>query len=386
MQTALQLRWRHVDPSDAVAEQVRAEVERLERFSNRITGCAVTLEAPSGHHRHSGAQYRVRIELSVPPRGKIVVGRAPPKAWTRSDLYLAVKEAFREAQRQLSDHVRRVDARVKTHEGPAIGKVARLLPEDGYGFLRTADGREVFFHEKSVLRGGFSHLHVGSEVRFAEEAGDEGPQASTVQPLRPPKGRAGGAGVRLDVLPRPGPRDTPLHGVLERRRSAREFAGRELTPKELAALLWAAQGITSKEGGRAAPSAGGLYPLTVSLLDARGVWRYVPEDHALTLVEAQDRRAQLAAAAAGQEFLAEAPITLAVTARPAALAARYGARAERTCALVAGHVAENVLLMATALGLAAAAVAAFDDEAVLGALELGAGHLPLYLLPVGAQP
>ncbi len=186
MQTALQLRWRHVDPSEAVAEQVRAEVARLERFSDRITGCAVTLEAPSGHHRHSGAQYRVRIELSVPPRGKIVVGRAPPKAWSRSDLYLTVKEAFREAQRQLSDHVRKVDARVKVHAEAAVGTVVRLRPEDGYGFLRTADGRELYFHAHSVLRDGFSRLTVGSEVRFVEEPGDDGPQASTVQPLRAP--------------------------------------------------------------------------------------------------------------------------------------------------------------------------------------------------------
>jgi len=89
MQTPLQLRWHNVDPSDAVAAHVRDEVARLERFWNRITGCAVTLEAPSRHHRHSGAQYRVRIELSV-PRGRLVVARAPPKTWTHSDLYLAV--------------------------------------------------------------------------------------------------------------------------------------------------------------------------------------------------------------------------------------------------------------------------------------------------------
>jgi ribosomal subunit interface protein len=183
MQTALQLRWHNVDPSDAVAAHVREEVARLERFWDRITGCAVTLEAPSKHHRQSGAQYRVRIELAV-PRGRIVVARDPPKTWTHSDLYLAVKGAFREAQRQVSEHVRRLDARVKTHAAPAVATVARLLPEEGYGFLRTPDGREIYFHERSVLRGGFRTLRVGSEVRFVEEAGDEGPQASTVRPAR----------------------------------------------------------------------------------------------------------------------------------------------------------------------------------------------------------
>lgn len=183
MQKPLQLRWHNVDPSDALAAHVREEVSRLERFCGRITGCAVTLEAPSRHHRHSGAQYRVRIELSV-PGGKLVVGRDPPKTWTHSDLYLAVKAAFREAGRQLEDHVRRLDARVKTHDVPAFAAVARILPEEGYGFLRTPDGREIYFHERSVLRGGFGRLRVGSMVRFVEEAGDQGPQASTVAPVR----------------------------------------------------------------------------------------------------------------------------------------------------------------------------------------------------------
>src|SRR5512144_1328137 len=183
MQTALQLRWHHVDPSEALAARVREEVERLERFSDRITGCAVTLEAPSRHPLHSGPQYRVRIELSV-PKGRLVVGRDPPKTRLHSDLYGAVKAAFREAQRQLSEHVRRLDARVRTPAAPTVGTVVRVMPEEGCGFLRSADGREVYFHEHSVLRGGFERLRVGSEVRFVEEAGDEGPQASTVTPLR----------------------------------------------------------------------------------------------------------------------------------------------------------------------------------------------------------
>jgi len=181
MQKPLQLRWHHVDPSDAVASHVREHVSRLERVYDRITGCAVTLEATSGHHRHSGSKYRIRIELSVPGR-TLVVGRDPMKAWAHSDLSLAVNAAFREARRQLEDHVRRLDARVKTHAPVAVATIARLLPEDGYGFLRTPDGREIYFHERSVLHGEFPRLRIGGEVRFVEEAGDEGPQASTVTP------------------------------------------------------------------------------------------------------------------------------------------------------------------------------------------------------------
>ena len=182
MQRPLQLRWHGVDPSDALTEHVREEVSRLERAWDRITGCTVTLEAPSSHHRHSGSQFRVCIELSV-PGGRLVVGRDPPKSSQHADLYAVMKGAFREARRQVEDHVRRLDVRVKRHAPPALGTVARLFPE-GYGFLRTPEGREIYFHERSVLNGGFRRLEVGSVVRFAEEAGDEGPQASTVTPAR----------------------------------------------------------------------------------------------------------------------------------------------------------------------------------------------------------
>ncbi len=107
-----------MDPSEALAGQVREEVARLERFHPRITGCTVTLEATSQHHRHAGNRYRVRIELIVPGR-RIVVGRDPQRSWKNADLYLAVKGAFREAQRQLEDHLRRIDGRVKAHAAPA---------------------------------------------------------------------------------------------------------------------------------------------------------------------------------------------------------------------------------------------------------------------------
>lgn len=385
MQRPLQLKWHNVTPSDALAEDVRGEVARLEHLFGRITGCAVTLEAPSRHHRQSGSAYRVRIELSV-PGGRLVVGRAPPKSRKRGDLYAAVKKAFGEARRQLEDHVRRLDARVKSHAPPALAAVARIEPKGGFGFLRTPDGREIYFHEHSVLKGGFKRLAPGSEVRFVEEAGEDGPQASTVTLLHPRRKKQAGAGARLARLPGPDPKVTPLHGVIAARRSGREFGPRDVTAAERSALLWAGQGITSADGARAAPSAGGLYPITLTLVDARGVWRYVPEGHGLSPVETGDRRPRLASATHDQPFLAEAPVTIAVTARPAELSAKYGDRAERYSVLEAGHVAQNVLLMATALGLAAVPVAAFDDAAVRTALGLAAGHIPLYLLAIGRPP
>jgi ribosomal subunit interface protein len=180
MQIPVKIAYRGLRASEAVSDLVHKKAAKLERYFDRITGCSVALEVPSTHHRH-GKHYRVRIELSVPGQ-KLVVGRDPAETKSHEDLYAAINAAFREAKRQLQDHARRSDHRVRAqaHVEPARARVARVFPEEGYGFLETADGREIYFNEKSVLQGGFRRLRVGSEVRFAEEMGEEGPQASTV--------------------------------------------------------------------------------------------------------------------------------------------------------------------------------------------------------------
>jgi cold shock CspA family protein len=74
---------------------------------------------------------------------------------------------------------------VKTHEAPLHGKVLRLFPYEGYGFIDMSDGREVYFHRNSVVEGSFDELEEGAEVRVvvAEKEGEQGPQASTVKPV-----------------------------------------------------------------------------------------------------------------------------------------------------------------------------------------------------------
>jgi SagB-type dehydrogenase family enzyme len=147
--------------------------------------------------------------------------------------------------------------------------------------------------------------------------------------------------------------------------------------------LWAGQGLTGGDGKRTAPSAGALYPLTLYYADDVSLWRYEPEGHALVRVGAGDKRPELTAAALGQAPLKNAAAIIIVVARPAVTAAKYGDRAERYCMLEAGHVAQNILLTAAALGLGACPVGAFRDDGVLAALALNADFLPLYLIPVG---
>jgi len=174
-----------------------------------------------------------------------------------------------------------------------------------------------------------------------------------------------------------------LEEVLADRRSRREFTSRALTEQEISQLLWAAQGVTADWGGRTSPSAGALYPLELYVLTAGGYCHYVPRAHRLEVLADRDLREEAAAAGLGQSALRDAPLVLVISAVYARSEKKYGARGRRYAQLEAGHVAQNVLLQAVSLKLAAVPIGAFDDERLIRTLHLPSGHAPLYLLTVG---
>ena len=183
--------------------------------------------------------------------------------------------------------------------------------------------------------------------------------------------------------------DTSVESALCRRRSVREFEREALPLAEISQLLWAAQGITDPEGKRTAPSAGALYPLEVLLVAGKegvlsaGVYRYRPQGHDLACVAEGDQRTKLAAAALGQDWLADAPVTIVIAAIYERTARKYRQRAERYVHMEVGHVAQNVHLQAVALDLGTVVVGAFDDVEVKRVLSLAANEQPLCLMPVG---
>lgn len=180
-----------------------------------------------------------------------------------------------------------------------------------------------------------------------------------------------------------------LERALRQRRSVREYAGTGVTRAEVAQLLWAAQGLSGSDGMRTAPSAGALYPLEVYLVAGDvealpgGVHRYDPEGHTLELLAEGDARPRLSAAALGQDCVRTGAAVIVLVSVPSRTTPKYGARGKRYVYMEAGHVAQNICLEATALGLGTVTVGAFDDEAVARALGLRSGEQPLYLLPVG---
>jgi cold shock CspA family protein/ribosome-associated translation inhibitor RaiA len=181
MQEPLIIHFRQMDPSPAVEARIREKVAALERFHPRVTHCRVTVEKEQRRH-HQGDLFRVAIELTVPGRKAIVVGRTGPRDHAHEDVYVALRDAFAAATRRLEDDVRERRGDVKAHAAPTRGEVLCLFPDEGYGFIRTSDGQEVYFHRNSVIDD-FDALGVGDEVRLevAEVEGVEGYQASTVR-------------------------------------------------------------------------------------------------------------------------------------------------------------------------------------------------------------
>jgi SagB-type dehydrogenase family enzyme len=173
-----------------------------------------------------------------------------------------------------------------------------------------------------------------------------------------------------------------LEESLARRRSIREFRDRDLSWDDIGQLLWACQGVTDPEGLRTAPSAGALYPLDVFVVTSSGVYRYHPEPHEVRRTVSRDVRSRLRRAALDQDALA-APCIVAIAGVERRTARKYGDRAWRYVVLEAGHAAQNVLLQATALGLCAVPIGAFDDEEVRTILGAPSQDQILVLIPIG---
>ncbi len=188
MQIPVHLSGRGLLLSQAQETRIREAAAGLERFFDRIVACRVVVSVP--HHRPGGepVDWSVRLTITV-PEGELHVNRQVKPSFRE-----AVDDAFDAGRRQLQDHARQLRGDIKTRAPGARGRISRLYAFEGYGFITTEDGREIHFERQSVPGGGFDRLEVGRMVRFVEQPGQQGPQASTVVPLDGAPVGAPGAG------------------------------------------------------------------------------------------------------------------------------------------------------------------------------------------------
>ncbi len=179
--------------------------------------------------------------------------------------------------------------------------------------------------------------------------------------------------------------------AIRKRRSIREYSGEPMSLSELSYLLKFSVGRTEERYGlRAVPSAGALYPLeaypVVNLVEGidPGIYHYLVSSHSLRLVRKGDFRQELVRYALDQQFVGQANLLLVLTAIFQRGEWKYRQRARRFMILEAGHVGQNVYLIATSLGLGTCAVGSYWDDDYNRLIGVdGKKESVIYLLAVG---
>jgi SagB-type dehydrogenase family enzyme len=193
--------------------------------------------------------------------------------------------------------------------------------------------------------------------------------------------------------------ETSVEEALLNRRSIREFnTGTALNLEDISQILWSAYGISEprsyptflRGGLRTAPSAGALYPLEFYLAAGRvegltpGIYKYISDGHSLELVAEGDVRKDLASAALEQDFIADAPASIVISAIFSRTTQKYGNRGrERYVCMDLGHAAQNIYLQTYSLGIGTCAVGAFTDKMVSMVMMFDDREEPLYIMPIG---
>lgn len=176
-----------------------------------------------------------------------------------------------------------------------------------------------------------------------------------------------------------------LTDLLERRRSIRRFGSDPITQEAIGRLLWAGYGVNAR-GRRTIPSAGALHPLKLFAATENCFFRYHPElpSVALEIEHNVGIKGRLARTCAQREIVEGAPACIVITGNCDLMRNRYRHSAERYTYLEAGHAAQNIILMALAMGIGAVTIGAIASQAIKEVLCISnAPDEPIYIIAVG---
>lgn len=164
MSIPLEITMLDIEKTAPIEERIQQKVEKMSQFYDRIESCKVVVEEPQ-KHKHQGKLYNVRIEVNVP--GKLLIVNKHPN----EDLYVAIRDSFLAMYRQVEDYSQKIRGEKKNHFDMKRGSIDRLFTD--YGFIRTPEGAEYYFHESNVQSPAFEELKIGSLVSFIEvQSGD----------------------------------------------------------------------------------------------------------------------------------------------------------------------------------------------------------------------
>lgn len=204
---------------------------------------------------------------------------------------------------------------------------------------------------------------------------------------------------RVDLPPSLAPLSLSLEQAITTRTSVRKFSPRELSLEQIATLFFYAYGVTRKNTDtsfprpfRTVPSGGALYPLEIFFHTATlkgyssGIYHYNAAEHCLRHLQDGDDTQRISSALVQPELAQGASLIIFLTAIFERSIFKYGERGYRFILLEAGHVAQNLNLVANALGLGCVNIGGYHDREIDEYLELdGITHSTIYMLAIGGK-
>lgn len=182
MEIPLEIVFHNMPSSARIEDEIRERVAKLDRLYEHLVGCRVSVEQLHRRH-HTGNLFDVHIEMHV-PGDELVVSREPHhprEKFADPKVGIALRNAFKAAERQLLDFKRKQRGEVKLHDSSFAGQISQLYPDEDHGFILTHEGTQLYFHRNSLMQGDFDRLKVGDRVHFVETVGDTGPLASKIR-------------------------------------------------------------------------------------------------------------------------------------------------------------------------------------------------------------
>lgn len=187
MQRPLQVTFQDLPVDPQARELIEEKVAKLEMLSVGLQGVRVVVTSPHQRHRARN-RYAVRVEMTLPGR-ELVTSREHGDHPSTENLFVAIRNAFRAAERQLDAFQKhRAESARHAQTGKPQGRIVQLFPYEGFGFLLSEDGREIYFEKGAVAKGQFTRLQPGQAVHYAESEGQAGPRASRVELRHPNPG------------------------------------------------------------------------------------------------------------------------------------------------------------------------------------------------------
>lgn len=176
----LEISFRDIEKTEAIENSIRKMAAKVDQVCSDLISCRVIVEKLQQHHR-SGNSCRVRINISLPGNELVAICESS-EGDMHDPLPKVLRDAFNATHHKLKEYVRRQRGEAKTHpDEQTIAFVISLVPKEGYGFLKTMDGREIYFNRNNILHNDFDCLEIGTGVQYMEMEGEKSIDASTLK-------------------------------------------------------------------------------------------------------------------------------------------------------------------------------------------------------------